>query len=590
MNKPSVTVPLSLCLAGIVLAQAQDSPSPPTSGFASQGTGFASDGAPAFAFDMGPLSPFFEEGDDGVWTLREDGGSVVLENDREPGSISYHYAGAEPGTEGSREITVDVAMLGSTDGSLAGLLYGFRESPRSYLAFTVGGDRSVNVHEMRDGGFELRSKTGMPDLRAERTTLTIRESGNTVSLLVNGVDTGSFGNDLTGGGAVGIVAAGVGTYRLSGFDVRTAGAPAEAASTPRPADGFSDRAASPDPSGGAPAATGGAPGTEAIANAAPPPGDLVEHEVMDEQRGMVSMTVPVPKDWQISDRTEGVVTTGPDGIRVFAQQQVAQNYDATDPYTVQTLRQLGMPIVPLVPAERYLKETLAPQLERRGYTHIATYPYPARSDFWRRMTANTPMADFRYESAASDWRLPDGTMANVKVLLATLPYGAFATWSVFVTEMHAPAARFEEAKAVLRHAHENTRFNPRWQQAHAAEIAESRRRNDAHWAQENARGQAAHRSRMAAIEATGRGASQAAKTYSDILDISHEGYLERSDMVSAGQSRTVDAHRRSRTSCRTPAPASATESRPAPSTTGSTTTGATSPPTTRSTTRVRTSA
>ena len=540
MNKPAATALLGLCLAGTVLAQTQDQAPPSTPGSASRGAGFASDGGRASAFDMGPLSPSLEEGDDGVWTLREDGGAVVLENGRDPSSVSYHYAGTEPDAEGRREITVDVAVLGSTDGSLAGLLYGFRESPRSYLMFTVGGDRSINLHEMRDGGFEQRTKTGMPELRAERTTLTIRETGDTVSLLVNGIDAGSFGNDLTGGGAVGIVAAGIGAHRFSGFDVRASGAPTEEASTPRRSSGFSEPATSPDASGRAPTATE-ALEAEDVANAAPPPGDLVEHEVLDRQRGMVSMTVPIPKDWTIDDGTDGVAATGPGGIRVLPQRLVATNYDATDPFVVRTLRQLGQPVVSLVSAERYLTQTIAPQLERRGYTSVDTYPYPVGSDLWRRMVAGTPMAALEYEAVGSDWRLPDGTMANVSVVLAVRRTGAFAQWLVFVDEMQAPAARFEQAKAVLRHSAENTRFNPRWQQAHAAEREESRRRDDAHWAAENARGQAAHRARMSALEATGRSAGQAAKTYGDILDISHEGYLKRGDLVSAGQSRTVDA-------------------------------------------------
>ena len=143
--------------------------------------------APALAqgFDMGPLNLFLKEESDPVWTIRNQGGAVLMENRSTPGHVNYYQTATPPGTEGQRTITLDVAVLSSTPESLAGLMYGFQSQPKSYYLFTVGGDRSVNLHQMIDGRLESRMKWSVADLKAERTTLMIREKGNTISLSVN---------------------------------------------------------------------------------------------------------------------------------------------------------------------------------------------------------------------------------------------------------------------------------------------------------------------------------------------------------------------------------------------------------------------
>ena len=500
-------------------------------------SGFAAGGGAGAAFEMGPLSPYLEAGGDEVWTLGNDGGAAVLENGVDPYSISYYYAGAAPGTEGSREIGVDVAVLGSTEGSLAGLLYGFRESPRAYLAFTVGGDRSVNVHELRDGRFEERMKTAMPELRAERTALAIRESGGGITLLANGVEVGSFADDLTGRGAVGILAAGVGAHRFSDFAVTGAGPSAGAAPDGAPRTGFAGSSAG-EPVGAAPDGVA-PPRTDGVA--APPPGDLVYRDVRDERRGMVASSVPYPRDWTVDEGPDGVFATGPGGVRVLSTRPSPAHMDASDPRALEAARHFGMTVAPVPSPERYVRETLAAELSGRGYTLLDTAPFPAGADLYRRMTEGTRTGTFEFRSIGSDWRLADGTMAFLSVTLGVDRRGAFATWIATITEVQAPAERFEAAKAVFRHATEHARFAPAWRQAEAADQERSRQRNDAYWAELNARARAAHRQRMDAIEATGASASRNAKIYGDVLDISHQGYLKRSDMVDAGQSRAVDA-------------------------------------------------
>ena len=53
-------------------------------------------------FDMGPLNPFLKEEADRVWTIRNQGGAVSMENQSTPGHLNYYHAAPVPGTEGRR--------------------------------------------------------------------------------------------------------------------------------------------------------------------------------------------------------------------------------------------------------------------------------------------------------------------------------------------------------------------------------------------------------------------------------------------------------------------------------------------------------
>lgn len=175
--------------------------------------------AHASAFDMGSLSKVIEANAEGPWTVRDDSGAVLLENTNTPGSIEYYFAGIEKGTEGRRMITVDVSLVKADAESMAGLLYGFTATPKSYFLFTLAGDGSVSLHFFDNGNFEERWKTQIDGLDVTRTTLSIQEQGDQILLLVNGEQASGFGNDRVGKGAVGIVAANVGTYRFAKFRV-----------------------------------------------------------------------------------------------------------------------------------------------------------------------------------------------------------------------------------------------------------------------------------------------------------------------------------------------------------------------------------
>ncbi len=168
---------------------------------------------------LGPLAPYIEPSQDDVWTVDVDDSAVLMSNSVDPAAISYYYVTSPAAAEGKRFVAVDIVFVEATPDSFAGLLYGYIEAPRSYFLFTAGGDRSINLHSMSDGRFELLLKTEGFDASAKALRLGIREQGDIIALLVDGKQVAEFGNDRIGQGDTGIVSTGTGRYLFSNFEL-----------------------------------------------------------------------------------------------------------------------------------------------------------------------------------------------------------------------------------------------------------------------------------------------------------------------------------------------------------------------------------
>ena len=94
-------------------------------------------------------------------------------------------------------------------------------------------------------------------------------------------------------------------------------------------------------------------------------------------------------------------------------------------------------------------------------------------------------------------------------------------------------------KAAYLYAVANTENNPQWMAAQNQALAGSIRQTTRYWENASEMSRRAHEQRMASIRARGNAALQAGKTYSDVLDISHQGSLDRSSINSAGHSAQV---------------------------------------------------
>lgn len=179
--------------------------------------------ASSFAFNMGPLNQYLEPGSFGAWELAEQDGAAIFNNQQADGDINYYFVGANPGEAGQREISVEVGILRNSNFSKAGLLYGFENDPRSYFMFTIDNLATVRLEYRSPTGWEERISNTIAGLDSKNVTLSIREDGQQISLLVNGVEQSAIGNDRMGRGNVGIVTVGIGTYGFRGFDIKVDG-------------------------------------------------------------------------------------------------------------------------------------------------------------------------------------------------------------------------------------------------------------------------------------------------------------------------------------------------------------------------------
>ncbi|MEM6640675.1 MAG: hypothetical protein AAF610_12340 [Pseudomonadota bacterium] len=173
---------------------------------------------------MGPLADVLAPEEDATWRIAPAGDGWRFTNAQDDGAIRYYYLNEKPGEGGKRAISVDVQVRGGPD-SLAGLLYGFQNQPRSYYLFTLAGDRTVHVHHFNDGRFEQKMQFGLDGLNGP-VTLAIQEYGQDIALLVNGKERSRLGNNSMGRGGVGVVAVHTGNYLFSNFrkSVRSAAA------------------------------------------------------------------------------------------------------------------------------------------------------------------------------------------------------------------------------------------------------------------------------------------------------------------------------------------------------------------------------
>ncbi|MEM8984918.1 MAG: hypothetical protein AAGC71_18050 [Pseudomonadota bacterium] len=174
----------------------------------------------AYAGGMGPLDDVIQPRNDDTWSVAAlRNGGWRFDNAATRYAITYYYLYPAGDESGRREVSVNVDVVAGEPDSLVGILYGFEEAPRSYFMFTLGGDRSVNLHYFDNGSMDEKMKLGIGDLADGPVRLTVREYGNEIALLVNGQEKSRIGNDRIGRGAVGVVAAHVGQFQLNDFSI-----------------------------------------------------------------------------------------------------------------------------------------------------------------------------------------------------------------------------------------------------------------------------------------------------------------------------------------------------------------------------------
>ncbi|SDH97187.1 hypothetical protein [Winogradskyella thalassocola] len=268
-------------------------------------------------------------------------------------------------------------------------------------------------------------------------------------------------------------------------------------------------------------------------------------KVYDDTNGMVVLHFPIPKDWNYdADKNAEFMLTAPNNIKVAQPQPQTYAY-ANDAFSLQTLQQMqsqDFEIAPVSALSDILQNHVIPSAESQGYTLIKDYKLPGVLNFLQRYESGILKTGMKSEFhvLGTDWKDSNGNKSFI-VFVQTIMYKhGFIYWTLQSTELEAPTAHFNDAKDAFIYALANRQINMAWQQVKNRELLESIRSNNAYWEKVTRQSQIQHNQRMAAIESRGNTARAIGNTYSDILDISHSGYLKRDAMNSAGYSKTVN--------------------------------------------------
>ncbi|WP_298902298.1 hypothetical protein [uncultured Psychroserpens sp.] len=273
--------------------------------------------------------------------------------------------------------------------------------------------------------------------------------------------------------------------------------------------------------------------------------NLKYNNVYDKNNGLVICRTPLPKDWNYDSRENAEFTiTGDHNIKVSKTETHNYAY-ASDNFSLQSLSQMqsqDLQIAPVESLRQILQNYVIPSAQSQGYSLIKQYDLPSVLKFWHQFESgmlNTG-SKRQYNVLGTDWKDANGNRSFIVFVQSIIYKDSFVYWTFQSTELEAPSTHFEKAKNAYIYGLANTQINMQWQQAKNTELLNTIRRNNAFWENATRQSKIAHNQRMAAINARGNSTRSIGDTYSDILDISHAGYLKRNDMNNAGQSKTIN--------------------------------------------------
>jgi hypothetical protein len=275
---------------------------------------------------------------------------------------------------------------------------------------------------------------------------------------------------------------------------------------------------------------------------APKQSAIQYYETVDRQRGMVQAVSPFPARWTLQTMPDGMLSaTGPGEVRLHPT-QVGRYGWSQDPFARDSMAMSGQKLAPPASLQEILQQHIQPDAAAQGNQLVRSYPIPEVEGFWTRFTHGMVQSGSRRQARAlgADFSDGQGTLTFVSIVQMISQQNQILGWTLQTTSLEASADRFENAKASYLYAIGNTQINPRWQQMMNGKLQGQIRANESFAAEMMARSRAAHQQRMAAIQSYGNTARSVGQTYSDILDVSHAGYLKRDDMNSAGQAHLVD--------------------------------------------------
>lgn len=197
-----------------------------------------------------------------------------------------------------------------------------------------------------------------------------------------------------------------------------------------------------------------------------------------------------------------------------------------------------------MPLDDYLKNLFIPEVEKLGYQFQTHYPLPklAKKYAEQDITTYFDHAAANYYAIGTEWKKDDGQAAFSSLVQTVTNFtDGQVQWQVSMQEVRTAQSIFREAVDEYLHSQTNVEINPQWVLKTAQEVGRDLALSQAKHNALMRQSQQAHWARMNAIQSRGAAATSLAKTYSEISDISHSGYMSRSNVTSAGHSSTIRA-------------------------------------------------
>ncbi len=388
---------------------------------------------------LGPVEGWSGAIDHGAYWLTNEAGNAD--------DIRYFYTALDDQNNGKRAVEVELLTKKMDANARAGLLYGYRDSPRLYYLIVAGKDGQLDVYE-RNGNSFRQSLSSSFDMASDGVVrLKAQEDGQQLSITVNGKNVSKLENNFIGKGQLGIAVFGLGQFGFTNY-VQT---PAQTATPSNPnntnplsRNPLSRRFSTQDNPLSAKRS------------------ELKFLEFMDPETRMVQYRTPYPSGWALDNNpNDQLVATGPGKTEVY-QTSSGQFYYSDDPFARESAARAGGQVSRPISIEQYLQQVYRPYMEQRGFAFKNSFHLPKIQQFWELFSAGMPqgLSQRSYQVLGADWTTRNGTQACTVLVMNMLRQQTYVSWSVWVGELYAPDPVFEPSKAAYLYASANTELNP----------------------------------------------------------------------------------------------------------------------------------
>jgi len=265
------------------------------------------------------------------------------------------------------------------------------------------------------------------------------------------------------------------------------------------------------------------------------------YEYVDPKNGLTQVRYPIPESWNVNGLDNPIYMEGPNNLIVHKTEKETFFW-SNDPMMQQTMQMSGKKLVQPLNNNQILNQFVRPNAENQGYKFLKSYELPEVAGLFQRVfnaMVNTTGSQREVEALGTEWETSKGKKSLIVMVRYQILDQQALTWTIQTTELESEPGYFKKAKNAYIYSFANAQLNPQWIQYMNGKLIGNIKKSNEFWNKAAAQSAAAHQQRMNAIASRGQISRSIGNTYSEILDISHKGYLDRSSINDAGHSKTI---------------------------------------------------